>query len=98
MPFAFGYAVAPPNTRPNISSAESTQRGWSIAVVPSLSMLGTNRTTRTRLRPPPRAVRRLPGSLVRFSATHDQYRSLESTAQRVGIDDSEPGTVRRHGD
>src|ERR1700730_18502006 len=27
MPFAFGKAVAPPNTRPNISSAESTQNG-----------------------------------------------------------------------
>src|SRR2546422_6938651 len=48
MPCAFGYAVAPAKTRPNISKAPLTQRGWSTAVTPSRSTLGTNKTTRTR--------------------------------------------------
>src|SRR5882724_1715834 len=58
MPCAFGYAVAPPKTRPNISKAALTQRGWSTAVTPSRSTLGTNKTTRTRFSPPLRTGRR----------------------------------------
>src|SRR4051794_37312477 len=49
-PLARGKAVAPPKSRPNVSRAASTQCAWSIAVVPSRSTLGTNRTTRTALR------------------------------------------------
>jgi hypothetical protein len=36
----FGYAVAPPKTRPNISKARLTQRGWSTGVAPSFDTRG----------------------------------------------------------
>jgi hypothetical protein len=52
-----------------------------IALIPSRSTLGTNKTTRTRLRPPPNTDRRPPDFLVFLVATHDQYRSFHVDAQ-----------------
>src|ERR1700730_3990498 len=81
MPFAFGKAVAPPNTRPNISRAASTQNDWSIVDIPSLSTLGMNRTTRTRLRPLLRTRCLVLVVFAVFFAMLDQYRSFVSAKQ-----------------
>jgi hypothetical protein len=74
--------VAPPNTRPNISRAASTQNDWSIVDIPSLSTLGMNSTTRTRLRPLLRTLCLLRDVVVGLFAMLDQYRSLAPAAQR----------------
>ena len=66
--FALGYAVAPPYVFPNIVSASFAQNGWSMALFPSRSTLGTKSTIRTRLPP---------GS----SFNNDQYRSTTRRGQ-----------------
>lgn len=95
IPFAFGYAVAPPNTLPNtlpnMESASSTQRCCSIGVVPSRSTLGMNRTASTRLRLPPRggeAERSWRALSASASPLDDQYRSFrrhEQTEQETAF-------------
>ena len=64
MPFASGYAVAPPNFYPKVSSAISTQWSCSTGLTPSRATLGVKSTTSTRFLPPSPKSSLFPSTLL----------------------------------